>query len=774
MIKRTTERADALPSLNDFNNFRRWVAWEEVEGRKVPKDPANGRYAEVPTNPSTWGTRQEAVHRWQRIERANGAVVGGIGFVLGKIGLGITIAGIDLDGCLKDGAITDDVSRGVIERFDTYSEVSPNGEGVKLFFQASSGDVATICARHGINLRKTFSLDEHREIAFDTGRFYTNTGKSMGARKSLRLVSVDDLEWLIAVAGPRYLQGHSGGHSVGGDERDDSGSGYGRRFFRDHGGTYEKAREAILKWKGRAGDWARRVLKKDAKKGERELERAWEERDLGKRDRLNHSWDDPDQSLLDDRRGQLPDFPLEALRSHELEQAVQRAAHGKACSIDHVAVPLLAVASGLVGTARRVRATPAWSEPMTCWAGVIGASGTGKTPGLDVSRDALALIEAWRKLTVAKLRDAHDEKAEKAKVIMAQWRESLKSAIEDCREPPPKPEGADDPGKFVMPRLYVSNVTIERMAELLRVHPQGMLLVIDELAALFLNMRRYTRGQDNEFWLESWNGKSYVVERVGRSPIEVKHLLVGIVGGFQPEKLAASFKGDEDGMYARMLFGWPIEAPYQPLSNVAPEGVIVNALDRLVKLGGDDCEKFKPIDVPLRRDALAVLEALRKRVADERNAFEGRERDWWAKVPSHVMRLTGMLAYLAWATSGGDDEPVGVEPKEIAATFVEAAVTLVCDYFWPHSRAALRQVGLSDHHSKARRVLRWIKNQSKTEVLLLDIRADALARSLDADETLTLLEGLERAGWLRRHVDTRTGPGVRKARWEVNPKVMRV
>jgi hypothetical protein len=759
--------ADALPSLNDFSRFRRWVAWEEVQGRKIPKDPANGRYAEVPTNPLTWGTRVEAEHRWQRIERANGVAVGGIGFVLGEVGLGINIAGIDLDGCLRGGAITDAVAREVIERFDTYSEVSPSGTGAKLFFQARSTDVATICARHGINLRKSFSLDEHREIALDFARFYTNTGKSMGKRRPLRLISVDDFEWLLTDAGPRFV---GAAHSEGGgkdDDRDETGSGEGRRFFRDHGGTYKKAREAILKWKGRAGDWARRT-------DERQLQRAWEQRDLGKRDRLNHSWDDPDQSLLDDRRGSLPDFPLDALNSRELERAVQRAAHGKACSIDHVAVPLLGVASGLIGTARRVRATPSWSEPLTCWAGVVGASGTGKTPGLDVSRDALAMIEAWRKLTVAELRDAHDEKAEKAKIIMAQWKDDLKSAIENCEEEPPKPEGADDPGKFVMPRLYVSNVTIERMAELLRVHPQGMLLVIDELAALFLNMRRYTRGQDNEFWLESWNGKSYVVERVARSPIEVKHLLVGIVGGFQPEKLAASFKGDEDGMYARMLFGWPIEAPYQPLSDIAPERVIINAFDRLAKLGGDDCEKFKPVDVPLTADALAVFEALRERVADERGAFEGRERDWWAKVPAHVMRLTGTLAYLAWATSAEDGEPTRGEPKEIAATFVEAAVTLVCEYFWPHSRAALRQIGLSDHHSKARRVLRWIKSQAKTTVSLLDIRTDALARSLDADETLTLLDGLERAGWLRRHVETRTGPGVRKARWEVNPRLMRV
>ena len=88
----------------------------------------------------------------------------------------------------------------------------------------------------------------------------------------------------------------------------------------------------------------------------------------------------------------------------------------------------------------------------------------------------------------------------------------------------------------------------------------------DELAGLFLNMKRYHSGSDKEFWLEAWNGGPYPVERKGRPPTPVKYLLVGVVGGFQPDKMVDSFKGSEDGMYARLLFSWPDEAPYQPLA----------------------------------------------------------------------------------------------------------------------------------------------------------------------------------------------------------------
>jgi hypothetical protein len=58
----------------------------------------------------------------------------------------------------------------------------------------------------------------------------------------------------------------------------------------------------------------------------------------------------------------------------------------------------------------------------------------------------------------------------------------------------------------------------------------------------------------------------------------------------------------------------------------------------------------------------------------------------------------------------------GSEPERIELEIVEAAIRLVRDYFWPHSRAALRQIGLNERHANTRRVLRWIKALGKHEV----------------------------------------------------------
>jgi hypothetical protein len=213
-----------------------------------------------------------------------------------------------------------------------------------------------------------------------------------------------------------------------------------------------------------------------------------------------------------------------------------------------------------------------------------------------------------------------------------------------------------------------------------------MLMLCDELSALFLNMSRYSGGQDNEFWLEAWNGNSYTVERMGRPPIVVDYLLVGVVGGLQPDKLSRSFKGDLDGMYARVLFAWPPEPGYRPLTNeiaeIEPE--IVNTLARIASLDGGLAknDEFAPRSVSLSPEATETFQQFLQFMHARKHSWDGREREWWSKTPAHVLRLAGTLAYVNWAMSGGE------QPNLIDDCCAKNAVRLVRDYFWPHSRAA--------------------------------------------------------------------------------------
>src|SRR5262249_33393608 len=49
-------------------------------------------------------------------------------------------------------------------------------------------------------------------------------------------------------------------------------------------------------------------------------------------------WNDPDWSILDDRRGELPEFPLDTLPA-ALKSWIERSAHGAGVTSAHVGVP---------------------------------------------------------------------------------------------------------------------------------------------------------------------------------------------------------------------------------------------------------------------------------------------------------------------------------------------------------------------------------------------------------------------------------------------------
>src|SRR5262245_30935943 len=253
-------------TLDGLCDLKRWVAWRQEtrdgELTKMPKNPATGGNAEVPTGPSTYGTRAAAEQRWQKLKRQD--VVGGIGIVLGKLDNGDWLNGIDLDSCRdpNTGKIAD-WAKQVIERFKTYAEVSPSGSGVKLYFLLSTPDMEELHTLLGVNedgkqrTRKTFAAAKHREVALDIARFYAVTGERFGGSKSLRRVEFSDVEWFLIEVGPAYLaqerqgNGHAKNdpYSTLGPDWDESGSGYGYRFMMDRraeGMSYQDAREAIL------------------------------------------------------------------------------------------------------------------------------------------------------------------------------------------------------------------------------------------------------------------------------------------------------------------------------------------------------------------------------------------------------------------------------------------------------------------------------------------------------------------------------------------------
>lgn len=140
-----------------------WVLWKYVErGGKQTKMPiaADTGKAASSTDPTTWTTFDEAVAAARRF-----ASIAGVGFVFSADD---AFCGIDLDECIVDGQVVPQ-AQAIIDELDSYTEVSPSGNGVKLIVAARKPE--------GVGC-KTTKIDGFKEIeVYDTDRFFTITAE---------------------------------------------------------------------------------------------------------------------------------------------------------------------------------------------------------------------------------------------------------------------------------------------------------------------------------------------------------------------------------------------------------------------------------------------------------------------------------------------------------------------------------------------------------------------------------------------------------------------
>ena len=74
----------------------------------------------------------------------------GIGIELGDLGDGTHLAGLDLDSCLSgDGALAP-WAQSILDVAPSYTEISPSGTGVKVFFLAACADIRPTLEHFGL------------------------------------------------------------------------------------------------------------------------------------------------------------------------------------------------------------------------------------------------------------------------------------------------------------------------------------------------------------------------------------------------------------------------------------------------------------------------------------------------------------------------------------------------------------------------------------------------------------------------------------------------
>ena len=106
--------------------------------------------------------------------------------------------------------------------------------------------------------------------------------------------------------------------------------------------------------------------------------------------------------------------------------------------------------------------------------------------------------------------------------------------------------------------MRAADATVEALAAILRGLPKGVPHVRDKLAGWLLNLSRYSGGTDRPFWLESYVGGPYTVDRQKNpEPVFIPHLAVATFGTIQPDRLENALTGVDDGLAGQFLWTWP-------------------------------------------------------------------------------------------------------------------------------------------------------------------------------------------------------------------------
>ncbi|MEA3277558.1 MAG: DUF3987 domain-containing protein [Pseudomonadota bacterium] len=566
-----------------------WVVWRaepKPDGRrsKVPYAPSTGRRASS-TDPRTWSDWPTA---WGAYEEAP-EVYAGVGFVLTESD---QFVGIDLDHCV-DGAtgIPTTEAANIVERCDTYAEKSPSGTGVRII--GYGAQITAACPERGIELycnarfltitgRRLTSADPSpvpeavlQELAAEARGVRREAGSfDQGATVSVDATQVRDLRSALA--------------AMRSDDRDlwvrmgmalkEFGD-VGRGLWLEWSQTSEKYNpaDAARVWDslqpertgyaavfaaGKRSGWVNPKGQERPESGRAQTEVPPESnaRSVASSNsveaRTSDGWPQPKPITAD--LLPVPAFDAEVLLPSPLREWVMDEADRMPCPPDYVAAAVVVELGSVIGArcAIRPKSQDDWEVVTNLWGGAVGPPSAKKTPAVNAALKPLGqlieqasaehqnaeaefeitetILDARKGALDKKIKDAAKAgKQQDLDKFVAEWR--------DFRDEAPVPP--------ILRRYKTNDTTVEKLGELLRDNPRGVLVQRDELVGLVSVWDKDGREGDRAFFLEGWNGiSSFDTDRIKRGSIFIPNLCVSIFGGIQPDKLTRYLEQAQDAL----------------------------------------------------------------------------------------------------------------------------------------------------------------------------------------------------------------------------------
>ena len=498
-------------------------------------------------------------------------------------------------------------------------------------------------------------------------------------------------------------------------------------------------------------------------------------------------WPDP-KPIQAPLRG-VPPFDAEVLLPEALRDYVADEADRMPCAPDYIAAAILVALGALIGArcAIKPKTRDDWTVVPNLWGAIVGSPSSKKSPATTAGMRPLDRL-------AAKSREAHESRSaqyERDMLVHEAHVESVKKRVKDAAKKPGEADpkkiaeelvGLSEPEKPVKRRYKSNDSTIEKLGEILRDNPVGVLMLRDELVGLIQSWEKQGHEGDRAFYLEAWNGHSgFDTDRIGRGEIYIENLCVSIFGGIQPDRLTAYLEQVErtlanDGLFQRfqilvypdtLSWGWRDRRPNKDASNRVYE--LFQDLDDFdpTAFGADPANDFNKF--PCFRfgsEAQRVFIEWSKDLHCNRLPAEDHPI-----VEQHLAKYDSLfpsLALIFHLVDCAANKRLGPVKKD--AALLAAAW---CEYLEAHARRCyglLADDGLRSAQALASKLR---KGKMEDNFTARDVRRHQWRYLVSGDAVQAALDWLEDEGWLRsKDIDGGARGGRPTRQYSINPRVL--
>ena len=329
--------------------------------------------------------------------------------------------------------------------------------------------------------------------------------------------------------------------------------------------------------------------------------------------------------------------PPLALLPSGVQEYIHTAAQSLNVDVAFILLPLLSSLGTTIGNSRSIILKRNFIQPPVIWTGIIGKSGSRKSPSLDAG--CKGVMEHEREL-IRQNRQAEEQYEED----LAAWEAKEKKTRGT------KPE-AKNPLTCIMDKL-----TFEVLADKIEANRRGVLIKKDELSHWFESFDQYhaAKGADVSQWLSLHTGVLFAFDRrTDKRSYRIWQPRVNVTGGIQPRVFGRILTPDyfERGLPARFLLANPPFRQDRWSEATIPDEIhktALNLFEQLWLLQPDYDDKGEPRPKLLRLDddAKAVFVDFYNECGAASNEAGEHEEAAWCKLTGYAARLA-LVAQLA-------------------------------------------------------------------------------------------------------------------------------